>query len=457
MTGSELAIQYLRECWLNKPLSQREVDTLEDTMAFSYCEPAVGVLCNHVKFAASQLEFLFPKRNGRKFSEGFLKAAVASCTQLAKSRPSEENTRKTLTHFELTPSFRSFPSSRIEEKYYDRCVNVEVMKIPTDGVRLMEQAQVDCLSWKQRPQSGFPLLLKAGAGEIERLLNVELEDSWRAHINLHQPHLQGAGSTNLNTLFSQQLPRVSQQMEEINEYLSDAFVKVPPSQTCTFELSQSINMLPKHTFSDILRIAFDKKYSLKFNPYLSDMSLRNIVDAVLLLLELHVIHTRIERLQRVVASKSYEALVKDIFVRKWSICEYAKWLVFEVEGGLLIRPNQYATALQMMDQLSSIVQLNMGEGKMRVIKPMILLAHSSKLLLQVTVLNPLLNEVFGHMQSVLTASILGLRIFQMPFHWQIGLEQMKIRKMIEFATLVSSAGGFLITTPEYQLSLNLKL
>ncbi|KAJ3397400.1 hypothetical protein HDU80_009570, partial [Chytriomyces hyalinus] len=456
MTGSELAIQVLRECWLNKPLNKREVDALEDTMAFSYREPAVGVLCNHINFSTSQLEFLFPMGNGGKFSEGFLKAAVASCTQLAKYRPSEENTRRSLTNFELTPGYGSFPSSRVEEKYYDRCIDVEGMKIPTDGVTLMEQAQVDCLSWKQRSTSKFPLLLKAEAGEIERLLNAELEDSWKAHITLHEPHLQDAGFTSLRALLSQQLPLVSQQMDKINKYLSDVFVKVPASQMCSFNLSQLINMLPKHTFSDILRIAFDKKYSLKFNPYLSDTSLQRIVDAVLVLLELHVFHTRIERLQRAAASNSREALVKDIFVRKWSIRAYPKWLVFEVEGGLQIRPNQYATALQMMDKPSSIVQLNMGEGKTRVIMPMILLAHSSKSLPRVTVLNPLLNEVFGHMQSVLTASILGLRIFQMPFHRQIGLDQVKIRKMIEFATLVRSAGGFLITTPEHQLSLNLK-
>ncbi|KAI8827365.1 hypothetical protein BJ741DRAFT_556087 [Chytriomyces cf. hyalinus JEL632] len=463
MTGSELAIQYLRECWLNKPLSDRKVDAIEDAMAFSYREPAVGVLCNHIKFSANQLGFLFPKGNGgitreaKEFSEDFLKGAVASCTQLAKSRPGEENTRRSLTNFELTPSFGRFPSSRIEEKYYDRCINVAGLKIPTDAVAFMEQAQVNCLSWTQRLASGFPLNLKEEAGEIERLLNAELEDSWTAHITLQKPHLPEKGFAKLSVLLSQQLPCVSQQMSEIREYLSVTFAEVPTSQTCEFNLSQSVNLLPKHTFSDILRIAFDKRHSLKFNPYLSDLSLQNIVDAVLVLLELHVIHTRIERLQRDIASKPYEALLKDIFVRKWSIRKYPKWLVFEVEGGIQIRPNQYATALQMMDKPSSIVQLNMGEGKTRVIMPMILLANSSQSLSRVTVLNPLLNEVYGHMHSTLTASILGLHILQMPFHRQIGLDQIRVRKMIEFAKLVRSVGGFLITTPEYQLSLNLKL
>ncbi|KAI8841476.1 hypothetical protein BJ741DRAFT_701608 [Chytriomyces cf. hyalinus JEL632] len=463
MTGSELAIQFLRECWLNMPLNERQVDALEDVMQFSYREPAVAVLCNHIKFSASQLGFLFSEASdgttggAKEFSEDFLKAAVASCTQLAKYHSSEENARRRLSHFELTPSFGRFPSSRIKEKYYDRCVDVEGMKIPTYSVTVMEQAQCQCLSKTQRSTSEFPLILNKEAGEIERRLNTDLEDSWKDHITHEKWYLQEDGFTELSALLSEQLPLVSQQINEIQQYLSSAFDQVPPSQMCAFELFRSVNTLPKHTFSDILRIAFDRRHSLKFNPHLSDASLQKIVDAVLVLLELHVFHARIERLQRAAVSNSYEALVKDIFVREWSIREFPKWLVFEVEGGLQIRPNQHATALQMMNKPSSIVQLNMGEGKTRVIMPMILLAHSSESLPRVTALTPLLNEVFEHMHEALTASILGLHILQMPFHRQIILDQMKVRKMIEFAKLVRSAGGFLITTPEYQLSLNLKL
>ncbi|KAI8839963.1 hypothetical protein BJ741DRAFT_647146 [Chytriomyces cf. hyalinus JEL632] len=412
------------KCWLNKPLGKRKVDALEDTMAFSFREPAVGVLCSHIKFSASQLEFLFPEGIGgaaTEFSKDFLKAAVASCTQLAKSRPSEENTGRSLTNFELTPFFGQLPYSHIEDKYDDLCVDVKGMKIATEGVALMEKAYVDCLSWAQRSASGFPLVLKEEAGKIEKLLNAELEDSWKAHIILKKPHLREERFANLSALLSQQLPL---------------------STRC------QITRFP-------IFYAFHSIRGIRSTP--SDASLQNIVDAVLVLLELHVIHTRIERLQRAVASKSYEALVKDIFVRKWSIREFPKWLVFEVEGGLQIRPNQYATALQMMDKPSSIVQLNMGEGKTRVIMPRIPLAHSSKSLPRVTVLTPLLNEVFGHMHSTLTASILSPHILQLPFHRQITLDQMKVRKMIEFAKLVRSEVGFLVKTPDYQLPLNLKL
>jgi hypothetical protein len=52
-------------------------------------------------------------------------------------------------------------------------------------------------------------------------------------------------------------------------------------------------------------------------------------------------------------------------------------LVFEVEGRLQIRPNQHALAQTLLaggpDGCGPIAQLNMGEGKTRVILPMMIL------------------------------------------------------------------------------------
>ena len=59
--------------------------------------------------------------------------------------------------------------------------------------------------------------------------------------------------------------------------------------------------------------------------------------------------------------------------RTWDISENPAWLVFEAEGSLQIRPNQYETAKKMMNTPGAVVQLNMGEGKTRVILPMLVL------------------------------------------------------------------------------------
>jgi hypothetical protein len=59
--------------------------------------------------------------------------------------------------------------------------------------------------------------------------------------------------------------------------------------------------------------------------------------------------------------------------RTWDVTHHPRWLVFEVEGRLQIRPLQYRIAQTLMDNPGAVVQLNMGEGKTRVILPMLAL------------------------------------------------------------------------------------
>lgn len=61
--------------------------------------------------------------------------------------------------------------------------------------------------------------------------------------------------------------------------------------------------------------------------------------------------------------------------RIWKPEDYPEWLVFEAEGQLQIRPKQYSLAMGIITQLGkgAISQLNMGEGKTRVILPMLAL------------------------------------------------------------------------------------
>jgi hypothetical protein len=60
--------------------------------------------------------------------------------------------------------------------------------------------------------------------------------------------------------------------------------------------------------------------------------------------------------------------------RTWDVLQHPKWLVFEAEGLLQIRPAQHCIAQMLMDTSGAVSQLNMGEGKTRVIIPMMALA-----------------------------------------------------------------------------------
>lgn len=59
--------------------------------------------------------------------------------------------------------------------------------------------------------------------------------------------------------------------------------------------------------------------------------------------------------------------------RTWDVAQHPEWLMFEVEGQLQIRPAQCTIAMALINHPGAIAQLNMGEGKTRVILPMLLL------------------------------------------------------------------------------------
>ena len=67
----------------------------------------------------------------------------------------------------------------------------------------------------------------------------------------------------------------------------------------------------------------------------------------------------------------YVQLQELLCKRTWSIDDHPQWLVFEAEGQLQIRPAQLAVARHLMHHPGAVDQLNMGEGKTRVILPML--------------------------------------------------------------------------------------
>eukprot|EP00882_Tetradesmus_deserticola_P023299 GHRQ01025352.1.p1 GENE.GHRQ01025352.1~~GHRQ01025352.1.p1 ORF type:complete len:119 (-),score=47.40 GHRQ01025352.1:254-610(-) len=73
------------------------------------------------------------------------------------------------------------------------------------------------------------------------------------------------------------------------------------------------------------------------------------------------------------AAVAQQSLQELLVHRTWDPAAHPKWLVFEVEGQLQIRPAQYDIAQHLLANPGAIMQLNMGEGKTRVILPMLAL------------------------------------------------------------------------------------
>jgi hypothetical protein len=156
------------------------------------------------------------------------------------------------------------------------------------------------------------------------------------------------------------------------------------------------------------------------------------------------------------------SLIQEIAVKRtWKIKEFPYWLVFEVEGQLQIRPQQYAVAIELIRNPGSILQLNMGEGKTRVILPMLILywrseAKYSNFIQRHHFLSQLIEEAFQYLHYHICASVFNVKLLKMPFNRDVLLSQDRANAMYNLLSYCLRVKGVLLVTPEQRLSLELK-
>jgi hypothetical protein len=174
-----------------------------------------------------------------------------------------------------------------------------------------------------------------------------------------------------------------------------------------------------------------------------------ILESALKYLEIHVLVQKLNRIFHLCETKSSSFLILRELRNKriWSTTKYPKWLVFEAEGNIQIRPEQYLVARHLLDNPSSISQLNMGLGKTRVILPLIViqLTKSRDQLVRAIFLSNILREAVTFLQGVLTASVLRVRLFRMPFCRDIDMDKKKLIRMKHFCIDARNIGGLQVS------------
>jgi Protein of unknown function (DUF3645)./Protein of unknown function (DUF3638). len=223
------------------------------------------------------------------------------------------------------------------------------------------------------------------------------------------------------------------------------------------------NIVPLANLTDLASIAMDKGLVRYFNPLLSDKSINTLQWRTLNWLELCVLEDKCHAL---LLFEHDEAafLTESRSTRKWDTAKHPYWLVFEAEQQIRIRSEQYTVANHLIDidNTGSIVQLNMGLGKTRVVLPMIILyfcfeknhvKHTPRL----CILSTLLDEACEYYQKVLCASTIGRRLFLCPFRRDVELTPDRIQLMLDMISHCEIQNGFIVLAPEHRMSLELKV
>ncbi|KAK1750884.1 hypothetical protein QBC47DRAFT_352381 [Echria macrotheca] len=142
----------------------------------------------------------------------------------------------------------------------------------------------------------------------------------------------------------------------------------------------------------------------------------------------------------------------------WDPLEYPENLLLEIEQGIMIRPVQNEIAAKMRTpprMQSSVMQLNMGEGKSSVILPVVAssLANGSRLV-RVVVGKPQSNQM-KHMLIERLGRLINRRIFYLPVSRATSFSQLDVEAVQRMLERCKKDGGVLLVQPEHILSFKL--
>ncbi|KAK4175214.1 hypothetical protein QBC36DRAFT_355360 [Triangularia setosa] len=138
--------------------------------------------------------------------------------------------------------------------------------------------------------------------------------------------------------------------------------------------------------------------------------------------------------------------------------EWPEYVLLEVEQGILIRPVQHQIAANMRRPpggKSSVMQLNMGEGKSSVIVPIVSTAVSNGSCLARVVVAKAQAKQMEHTLVSAIGGLLGRRTFYLPISRAVRFDNSAIATIARLIRQCKEEGGVLLVQPEHILSFKL--
>ena len=364
------------------------------------------------------------------------------------------------------------------------------------------QSKASSRSKRSSPDDEFPLSGLNSKNKLGEYMKEQIRESWESHLELMRAQSEWAPPITdiyaLADMFADLSSTVTAKREAVQKRVLEHLMRVPLEceQGPKLRMLRAANLMPMPGLPDLLAIMLSPALIKSFNPLLSKASAKVVHDGTLQWAEFCVLEDKMERLCALTCSfRGVEASAMDdsqasamdqirsrhqlwlkseaqapamaqirsemMVTREWAPAEYPEWLAFEVEGRLQIRPKQYHIANNLIkgENAGSIVQLNMGEGKTRVVIPLIWLVVSRdrSRLVRCNFLTTLLCEGRDFLRLWTCASALCKRIYMFPFHREMDLDLLHMANMHESLQQCRRAGGLVVLAPEHRNSLVLKV
>ena len=464
-TGGELALELLRQSWNGGPMNDREQHQLDSISTFSQLTPALPLLCYEIDTCARELLCLRPDVQVSEPEPCNFDAATEYTLRKQRAQLSsralltaEEEARVLSSRVRVRPNGASALSA---------AGNLVVAACPSaareiTGIEQTLDAMLVSEPADPSEAKGFPL----AESDVEetalgRKILGELQESWSAHQRMPSVQLAREPAQLYQELLVQKglAHAVS---ERVERHLLLWIGRIPPCASWhapAFVMRRAANLEPRITRRDLARAAWAPETLRQFNPFLTEVAMKELRLAILEWLSLCVLEDKLDRMALLAADANTQELERELreVGREWSVKQHPQWLVFEVEQRLQIRRVQYHITQFCIDNPGAITQLNMGEGKTRIILPMLVLHLSQpERLVRLHFLSQLIDEAYYYLHRHLTASLMCRRLLRLPFHRDVKLTVQHVAMMHDCLTRCMRASGVVCVAPEHRLSLQLK-
>lgn len=493
-TGEEKAVEIVRQCWVNRPLSDDEYYCLENLKALCRGKsPTLSLLCHDLKRSSDECRFLHvpcdPENRSITDKENLEFAESATAYNYFVSHLQHVNPRLLLKSAEsqrilgfcprpfLSTTSRlngknSLSTTRLNGK--NSLYDIGPCPIDSKDVKAFHKS-ITSLWYEEKKKNyattKFPLK-NISATNLGNKVYEELEESWRLHCSEESSTIrvvEGVQSS-LRSL-KEQIEKASQKIFEYITATLDPSANPEGSLHCyaqAIRFLHLVQIVPTATTRELASLACNPDRIKQFNPLLSKNSVSDVISSVIRWIELCVLDDKLECLLRFFRGNEPEANAyknKDFLreltsSREWDVVKHPYWLLYEMEQGIRIRPEQYGITHHLIHNHGHIVQLNMGLGKTRVILPMLILFYSyqqNQHIPRLCIPTTLVAEVCDYFLRTLSSSILEMRLFMLPFRREIEIDVNKIRLIIDLVHHAREARGFFVVAPEHRLSLILKV
>eukprot|EP00761_Pharyngomonas_kirbyi_P010924 gb/GECH01010947.1/.p1 GENE.gb/GECH01010947.1/~~gb/GECH01010947.1/.p1 ORF type:complete len:2826 (+),score=484.10 gb/GECH01010947.1/:1-8478(+) len=477
ITAEESAMDLVRQCWQNEPFQEEEQKCLLNITEYDYKAPSISLLCYDIYLASLSVAFLHGKDvedSGMiKEINRFLGDKIDDWKN-AYSSHFNENIHNNRIKLSVDEEKRLLGKPKSSPSFLRYNRDWETFQLSEDGlltkekyVKKTEKNLSKFVSSKYNNCSSsqeFPFPETKSKNNMEKEMIVQLKDSWEIHQSLPEIYLNHATERIERKLRAEE-EEVEKEKEEIENKLMK-WIDFAKPKKCSwpskiFELRKLAFLERSMSLPSLIRLGWKHNeliYSV--NPFLSPESKQFLYKCSILWMQLITLQDKLTRIRAACIEEKEQHLIQELrATREWKIKGHERWLAFEVESRLQIRPEQYIIAKELIKNPKTITQLNMGQGKTRVILPMLAMHYSrnnEKSIIRLNFLSQLLLEAKQYLHRILCASVIDIKVFTLPFQRQVPLTLEKTKRIYQSLIYCQRMQGILLVAPEHRLSLSLK-